>query len=453
MKHPAPSAARGSKDHASTSSLKFLFACIVGGSAAVNLGATVYLYEVAFLALGCVYMIGGRKAQPEAWLLIVSALILAARIAIFESFDIPDTLNWIGTYLFVAFVVYAALVFLRGSLERSSDLAMGIYLGVTVGLIAGLSSVMYYSSQSLGTRLFYGAPVVIFLLAIWLFPKRNFVSIILMACAAIGFLATGDRGRAISVIVPMFAMLVWLFRGRRGQIDRRPGGASSFVLLILFGISLSTILVGVTELLDQSGVLPDRAASKFSRQSGSGVWELLLNARPDTPGLVTAIAERPLMGYGVEGPQGRDAARFVLANEQTASLSEDKKSRFIDRGLVLHSGLLGAWVRFGLVSILFWLPIIYWALLAMPAYFFNKSRYSILVIYASTSLIFTAFFEPGRNRVDLGMNILVVLAALHAVKFAKSRGVPLGAANRARASRANPAKINSSSKDRCFRPN
>lgn len=379
----------------------------------MRLGANIYAFDIALFILAMAYVFTNNVIQKRIFFLAASCFFLSLRITLFEPISEEETINWFGTFLLITTSTIGGVVICKGNLHRAYLLAAGVFCGFALGNILGFSDVHYTSRFNLPDRVLYTAPLPIFLLAIYLYPRSKILAVVAITVSAALSISTGDRGRTIAFVFTLMAIFAWAFRvqSKKSEFDL----FRTFKVVIL-ALAIPFALFFAMGFIAESGILPPSTSEKLVKQSSYG-WHFIFSARPDIPGLVQAIFDRPIIGHGSEGPQGITSQNYLFSNPIIYELAGSRIDSYRERGLVLHSGLLGAWVRFGLFGSIFWALLIIWATKALAVYHRLNAETSIIVIYSATALIFIAFFEPGRNRLDISMNAIVVLTALSNYDF------------------------------------
>ena len=126
---------------------------------------------------------------------------------------------------------------------------------------------------------------------------------------------------------------------------------------------------------------------------GNPFLNYVIGSRHDILPMLEGIKKKPLVGYGSSGFDKIEESQLLKLNPLYI-LEQNRRDRLNDRGVVLHSMLLGHWVRYGLIGLLYVLFFLYYPLKIL----FDFKKKPVFLYFICFFLITSILFEPGRNR-------------------------------------------------------
>jgi len=355
--------------------IRILSFYLLGSMLSFNYIGVIYLYEVFTAIYFIIYVYSFRRIPDNLQVLSIITILIVVRILISVDPWSQESVTWIGTYGLLFLAVAGLYALSRGSWEYCLLAVAGIQLGAAADILLFGNDILWYARESFVVRLAGVAPIPLFYLSIFMFAEYRQASRLLLLTCVLLSLFNLDRGGALLYLVVFGTTYLSRFKGRNKK-TRRIDYLLFFVLGIGFALLMSELLVWAAEMKLFSERFNVRIVQQSSHQYG-----MLFGARPDTVAMIRAIADSPIVGYGADGPPWAMSREMMGENLNLSNLGRAAYDRMYERGLVLHSGLLGAWVRFGIVGGMFWLTIMGFSVVAIRKFMFVSNRYSLLVNY------------------------------------------------------------------------
>jgi hypothetical protein len=162
-------------------------------------------------------------------------------------------------------------------------------------------------------------------------------------------------------------------------------------LVILTGLVVLGIW-GFTQLYSHyalEGVFGDYARQKLEAQTGSG--GLLLGGRGEVLASEQAILDSPILGHG---SWPRDSTYSAILAESRRELGyKEFQTGKVDDLIPMHSHIFGAWVEGGVAGAVFWVFVLYFAVVAL-AKVRGTEPYLPLFAFAGFVLVWDLLFSP-----------------------------------------------------------
>ena len=236
------------------------------------------------------------------------------------------------------------------------------------------------------------------------------------------FTTITGRGQSMCVLIGCAMMCI----GRKSRASMAKIGKHFWTCLIVGAAVLFSYKI-VYSYAAENGYLGEEALVKYKHQTdqGTGVLSMLMAGRTEFFIALTAIVDRPILGYGprAEDTQGY-AEKFLLKYGTTQDLASYfyYKMHYLSRGMVAsiptHSHIMSAWVWCGVPGLAFWVWVIYtiyrhirFYSAAVPQWF----GYFALMI---PSILWGMFFNPVSSRFEMPL-LLVCMAYARAIASGK----------------------------------
>lgn len=377
----------------------------------------IYIFEIFAILYFLREALAGRVFRKVELLLLTLSSLLLMRILYSENAISAENLDWFGTFFLLTFFLMGLLSYSKYSWHR----AFSIYAGASLGLVASIimfgNDSSWASLKPLSERVFAYSHIPIFILAILSYPRSRIITGVLLIGAIAIALSNSDRGQAVVYAAALVALgLQTNFGTPNLRLKRRLSDYGLLVAsLVVAAILASQLLVAGAKL----ELFGDRFNSKILSQA-SHPYGFIAGARPDQIPMIEAAVANPILGYGVKGPDAAWSENMLLLDPGVQALKGDRLENRLERGLVLHSGILGAWIRYGIFGAAFWLFIIGISIKNLRDYLLVQSWQSILVVGCASNLIFEGLFEPGRFRFAIALNLMIVLIANEHVALKKT---------------------------------
>lgn len=343
---------------------------------------TVYLFE--FFAIFSLF-----KRPPKLILpIFYTSFSLLIYIIFSEALTFStERINWIGTI----FLTYSGLLFFYQKDFRILLKDFGLtLLGLGFSFLLINDSLYFAKSSNLIVKI-AGCFMPFFIYKSFYSKNKN----IFIFLALLAIIILGDRLILISFSLSLFIKL---------SIQKNFFKNSIIFLFIFF-------LIGVffTEYSDYSDriVQKNKLALENSESSNNPITNYILGARADIIPMAIAISRKPVFGYGSDGLPTSFVNEMIKLNPLYSNTQ--KREMLYDRGIVLHSLILGHWVRYGLFGLFYALAILYYPLKIL----INFSKHSPYICFISLFLVSSIFFEPGRNRLNLILYLSLLLSYLN----------------------------------------
>lgn len=160
-----------------------------------------------------------------------------------------------------------------------------------------------------------------------------------------------------------------------------------------------------------SGMLGERAQLKYEMQNNTKMG--LKSGRADFFVSLAMIQESPIFGYG---SYAKDKDERAYEKFKEIGLERDvkyKQSLVRQRMIPGHSYILGAWVYNGILSVSFWIYVVYLLISFMAKGVFYDMRITPLLIIWVCMTLWNVFFSPFSDRPILAMLLTSILCILN----------------------------------------
>ncbi len=329
------------------------------GQADVPLGPFAYAFASIYITIAVILAGPAYSMEPYVWTLTlafpVGALLLAprghSRRVVFDG-PLVALIAWIGMSVLWTFNEEFGLFSIRrdlplwffaslmGSFLPKQDVIAAIKRGVIIAIVLTIIALIFVPESRLNASSgiyvddvpgWHGyfvhknvlSPFLVFALVLTLhFESERVRRAIYLAVLAV-LLIGSDSATGISAALFVGALYVWFRFLHRSGTGRR---STAYVVS-----SISVGLVGLMGAAASLSILTSAAGKDLTFSGRTFIWS----------GVINAIQERPLLGYGVGG---------VFWDEQ----SEINRSIWRDIGFHVphsHSGTLDVWINYGLIGL------------------------------------------------------------------------------------------------------
>ncbi len=230
-------------------------------------------------------------------------------------------------------------------------------------------------------------------------------------------ISTTVSGRASAVAFIMSGVMILIGQKKRimmGTIGRH------FFLFFFLGIVSLFIIKQSYVFAAKNGILGADAQSKYESQTrrGSGFLTMLMSGRMGFFTAIPAALDRPIIGYGpyAEDKEGY-ASRFIMEYGDVQDIQEylvaEQRAFAVGyrRRIPTHSYIMGAWVHYGIMGLIFYLWVLY--LLYQHIKLYSSAipqlygYFSMLIPYT----LWNIFFSPFNNRWEFAMLMVCIFYA------------------------------------------
>ena len=231
-------------------------------------------------------------------------------------------------------------------------------------------------------------------------------------------LFTSVSGRSASLSILLFGAMVVV--GRKSRRAMRNMGRHT--ILFFFGaVAVVYFYKGVYNYLAQHGWLGNDAQSKYeiqTRGGKGGIIQLLMSGRKEFFIGIPAALDKPILGHGpFAEDRDRYTERFMVQYGEPDDIELYYKiayhnllSGHISR-IPTHSHIIGAWVHYGIVGLIFWLWILYLIFQHIRHYADAIPQwYGYFALYIS-SYLWHIFFSPLGSRHFMALFIVCLFFA------------------------------------------
>lgn len=231
--------------------------------------------------------------------------------------------------------------------------------------------------------------------------------------------ATTESGRSASLATMVGCLIIFFCQKSRRKIIRVERQFITFA--VLCGLVVVIFKIAYVYMGSQ-GLLNEKAEAKFERQSrfGTSAHALLIGGRAEFFCGLTAALERPIIGYGpwavdtsgfyenflLKYGNETDFASYLRYRESMA------KSGFVVQSLIpTHSHIVGFWVYYGCIGLIFWAYIVFLCVEHMRKYLSAVPQFLGLISFAIPSTMWHIFFSPFNSRPSTCFFIVILLIA------------------------------------------
>ena len=177
---------------------------------------------------------------------------------------------------------------------------------------------------------------------------------------------TSVSGRSASLSILLFAVMVMM--GRKSRRSMRMIGRH-FFLFVLIGLSVVVVYKSIYQYAARQGFLGNNAQTKYESQTRggtAGLLRLLMSGRKEFFIAIPAALDKPIFGHGPFAVDRKGYAVQFLSkygepedfNQYNYYQHQNLLYGYLPK-IPTHSHILGAWVHYGLMGLVFWIWILY----------------------------------------------------------------------------------------------
>lgn len=339
-----------------------------------------------------------------------------------------STVKRVGTYAIFIGVFIACKLLSLAEWSRLRWILAGYCLSWVFIYFVGTSAAEYYQASPWRLGLGWAFTLSI-CLGISLLPRLHIVAIAVLLPIAALHIVLGSRSIAIFTL---FVFAVSAYASVFGKPI--PPKVSARRFFIVVGILSLGIAAGYYSIIfaTEKRLLPPEVQERTEVQVYSQ-YGLAATARPETAASLSAIAERPLMGWGSTAYDPVIWSYYIdllTANWRSAgnyrAIYQDTFYQEWEGGLPSHSHYFGAWVDGGFFASLSWLVVLIVSILAIMQGMTWRHPITPVVIFVASTTIWDVLFSPGPHRMDMALRLTLLTFVL--TYLANARAVAAKAA-------------------------
>ena len=272
----------------------------------------------------------------------------------------------------------------------------------------------------------------------WFFHVPIVLGYIMIFLYALVLVNVTVSGRA-AIAVTFIGIVLLTFVGKSvGSLQRFK---SRFQWLLLIMLSAGVLLKIGYGYLARSGTLGEKALVKYEQQTrfGSGVIDLLRSGRAEFFIGLSAIIDRPLVGFG-SVPVDREG--YVLEYISKYGTAEDYQNMIERNGYTYidgvhlipsHSYIVGFWLTNGISGLLLWIYVLKLIYDYYRRYISSLPQVAPYVCFVTPWILWNMFFSPYTNRFTIPLYVTCILLCKAAYKGIRvSDDVDMGLVDRCR---------------------
>ncbi|MCR9271136.1 MAG: hypothetical protein NXH72_14180 [Hyphomonadaceae bacterium] len=375
----------------------------------VNAVGKIYIFELFAIGVFAGSFLAGRKFLKTELFFLFFGVLLLIRILLSNDVLLSSNIDWFGTFLLMLLFLMGLIAYSKYQWSRVFRIYAGASLGLALSIVAFGNDASWISQKPLLERAVSFVHVPLFILALISFGRSRVIAMLLITAALCVALMNSDRGQAVVYLAALSGVFAQILL--RAKVPKKHRPLHEYFSIVV-GICVAAVVAGEGLVLGAKyEVFNERFSAKILSQA-EHEYGFLAGARPDQVPMIEAVMERPITGYGANGPDQSWSVKMLLLDPEVQQLKGERLEAHLERGLVLHSGILGAWVRYGILGGVFWGIIIAFSIKVLRDYLAVTGWQSVLVVACATDLIFQGLFEPGRLRFDIALNLMVVFTAL-----------------------------------------
>lgn len=200
--------------------------------------------------------------------------------------------------------------------------------------------------------------------------------------------------------------------GRPVVIGNRRGALRRVAVVALLAFGLATAYTSSAS----AGLLGRAAQEKFRAQSGDGPLALLVGGRKELPFSAVAVLDSPMVGQGSSASLNSEqrVRAYQYLEDQDLRLQQADYILLESQPVPLHSFLLQAWVKAGILGALFWayLCLAAGAAILRPPHHWRL--YDPLGPFLAVNLMWTILFSPfgAGARLEAALSVVIIFGLL-----------------------------------------
>lgn len=307
-----------------------------------------------------------------------------------------QTLSWFGTYILTYVIIYNLTKF---SYDLQIKRLLYFLGGLSISYLIINDSFYYSQNNSSIFNKLTGAFQFLFIYLSF-FSSKKWSKVIFILISLYSCLYLADR-----IVLISFTLTIPFIFLRRFKI-RNIKTVYITLISVVFGIyTLSKPII------DQNFNKLNQKEKKQveNNYSNNFIANYIYEARPDILPMIYGIIDEPIKGYGSLGFDKKQTKQFLRYNiffNEYSKRNENKTIKVEDRGVVFHSQILGSWLRYGLIGLVYQLLFLL-LILKNIFYIFKNPPF---INFLSIQLLLTTLFEPGRNRIYYSLFISILIS-------------------------------------------
>ena len=366
--------------------------------------------------------------------IILTALFILTAVSqvmsdIFNGVYAGSTIKRVGTYVIFIAIFLACKLLSLSEWPRLRWILAGYSLSWIFIYFVGTSAAENY--ESIPWRLGLGWAFTLFLcLLMSLLPRLYLVSLSILLPVAALHIILDSRSIALFTLFVFAASAYAAIFGKpiAAKVTGRRFLTFFGILLLITGIGYYSIIFAT-----ENRLLPVEIQARTEVQVYSQ-YGLAATARPETAASLSAIAERPLLGWGSTAYDPiiwHYYTDLLTANWSNRvdfdNIYQDTFHQEWEGGMPSHSHYFGAWVDGGFLASLSWLAVLIISLLAIMQCLTWRHPIVPIVFFVASTTIWDVLFSPGPHRMDMALRltlltfILSFVADTHAIKVQSDR--------------------------------
>lgn len=329
---------------------------------------------------------------------------------IFNGVYADSTVKRVGTYVIFIAILLACKLLSLAEWNRLRWILAGYCLSWLFIYFVGTSAAEFYQDNPWRLGLGWAFTLAI-CLGLSLLPRLYLVSLAILLPVAALHIVLGSRS------IALFTLFVFV-ASAYASIFGKPVPAKVTVkrFLIVLGILSFGIAAGYSSLIwaTEKRLLPAEVQERTEAQVYSQ-YGLAATARPETAASLSAIAERPWIGWGSTAYDPiiwRYYIDLLTANwrERTdfRTIYQDTFYQEWEGGLPSHSHYFGAWVDGGILASLSWLAVLVISILAIMQGLTWRHPIVPVVLFVASTTIWDVLFSPGPHRMDMALRLTLL---------------------------------------------
>lgn len=333
-----------------------------------------------------------------------------------------STTKRVGTYVIFIAILLACKLLALGEWTRLRWILAGYCLSWVFIYFVGTSAAPNYQDNPWRLGLGWSLSLAV-CLVISLLPRLYIVAVAVLLPVAAFHIVVGSRSIALFTLFVFAAGSYAAVFGRPVPPRITPRRFLTVIgALVLAASAGYATLVWATENRLLPGEVQERTEAQVYSQYG-----LAATARPETAAAISAIAERPLLGWGstaFDPVIWRYYIDLLTANWRSRvdyeNIYADSFFQEWEGGLPSHSHYFGAWVDGGVFASLSWLAVLVVGLLAIMQCVTWRHPIVPTVLFVAATTLWDVLFSPGPHRVDMALRLTLLTFVLTYMAHART---------------------------------
>jgi hypothetical protein len=330
--------------------------------------------------------------------------------------ELNNFFKGIGNVIFLMITIFFSYWLLKTNPKRILLFALGMGISSILQLYFFPSSVMrsllafgWNKKEIIEIYISYSyLPMVVFVVSYLYLKKRFILSLIILESYAIFTLFNLSRNVFLTFSISFFILLI-LGRIKISNKETKRINFNKYIGLYFLFIILFLYPINETySYMAKEGTLGEKAKNKYLDQSSNEEFGILSGRIDFFEGLY-GISENPIIGYG---SYAKDNTNIRTRFAETFGLP--LKRSYINKGLPGHSYIVGAWLFAGILSLPFWIYVIFILLKYFKKYLFEELELIAYIVISIITLFWNVFFSPFSGRLEFSMVIVTLILIMNA---------------------------------------